>query len=216
MATVAQAPLREDFLNFFKEQVLILHKQPRLKEPDSPTLVPNIRKISEALDEAKELSKQAESISDHKSVSKRISIKISKTLPNTLILTILNAYCEARSTILIQIGREQRRRVRRESGLVFLSLIAGFVCIVLGSLFSLGSYQISSIVVLFCSGLCEIVSIMLLKRSLSQRKNISRTIEKQDLLNRIKVSQLLIEQITNEQERENMLKNLLSVILMQE
>ncbi len=212
MTPAARNATREDFLTYLQEKIKINNNLRFLPEPQA-------RSISTALDEAKKLSQQphveidAEKLEELNQVNRQISAEIPTVLPNVVTLEWIQSYCEDRSKTLMEDIRVQRLKLRKKLGVIIVAFMVGLLCVLSGIATSFPFSQVFSLWIMLVGSFCLIGGIVLLQGIHSRTADINKAVEKQDLLNKLKMTQLLIEQITDEERKNAIIRSWLESIL---
>ena len=179
----------------------------------------NLRKITDALYKAEELNKKVEIVTNTETLNKldqankEISRRISRALPATVLLALIENYCEKRSNALIQEEQKLRAYIRKIEVMAVILFILGVICLSSNGLLFFFPRQTSLILFSLPGLILEISGFFFLKKGSLRRKELNRTIQKQDTLNRFKMLPLLIEEISDEERKRATMENLLVSIL---
>jgi hypothetical protein len=224
---IVNGPTRKDFLAFFGKRIetfvvpttIRYDQNPGRKHVSSELPIEieaqKLHQVKEALEDAEKLGEEdlLNNGTEFAQTNEKISAEISEALPTAVILALIEDYYQGYSNTLTKIGQEQRKVIRRTLEVALAVLALSFLLLIGDSILTFLSYQILSIPVFILGAICGVLGLVLLKVNLSQRKDLGKTIEKQDLLDRLKVTQLLINQITDEKMKNEAVKNFLASIL---
>jgi hypothetical protein len=213
MAVTTNRSTREDFLAFFRQKI----EASVSSDLDIEIEPQKLSQVEESLREARVLGEEdvLTNATVFAQTNEKISEEISGALPTAVILNLIEAYYQEHANRLVQIIQGKRKVIRKTAEAALAILVLSFPLLIGGSIFSFLSYSILALLTLILGVICGVLGLLLLQVNLAQRKDLSKTIEKEDLLDKLKVAQLLIEQITDEDRKNEAVKNFLASILKQ-
>lgn len=223
-------PTRKDFLAFFGKKIETFVEPTAIRYDQNPGKkrvsselhieieAQKLYQIREALKDAENLREDVSRTNEtvFAQTNEKISEKISDALPTAVILTLIEGYYQECFDTLVHTGQVKRKVIRRTLKTALLILFFSFLLLVGSSILFFMSYQIIVLFTLMAGVICGLLGLVLLKVNLSQRKALGKTIEKQDLLDKLKVTQFLLEQITDENMKNQAVTNFLASILKQD